>query len=386
MGRKEKSIPAEIVKNHILPFAGSCQKADDRHPIWYQPIDNDVEVRRDLLQAVRGYPVYNPYEISWKCREAVLRSMQHELFGFGDKPMRAMQRNARFTFITGSDMVGLGGSSKSDWASGKAYKYRQESSRQTKVTLDTGANSANYISGKLIQEIRDSVYTPLFLTQMEIPHVVMLGDGQHKITVEWCAKLFVAFEIPEESAGKRNTWTQPVEADFWVIPGFGGEAIIGLPDILGKFWDFFNIVLQVARQNRINLAAEQKKMTEHWLRYYSTTAVVPAPMSTSWRQRLDPGILNTNMRKKRFPIDVIDNPMYPAGANFILTSIAPDGTNIANYTPPSAGVWRVMNKASDLAVDKLYGELYDPWANPIEICPEEEETPEPTSFGLKQKS
>ena len=32
-------------------------------------------------------------------------------------------------------------------------------------------------------------------------------------------------------------------------------------------------------------------------------------------------------------------------------------------------------------VDKLYGELYDPWANEIELCPEGEETPEPQSFG-----
>jgi hypothetical protein len=32
-------------------------------------------------------------------------------------------------------------------------------------------------------------------------------------------------------------------------------------------------------------------------------------------------------------------------------------------------------------VDKIWGELYDPWASAIELCPEEEETPEPTSFG-----
>ena len=28
-------------------------------------------------------------------------------------------------------------------------------------------------------------------------------------------------------------------------------------------------------------------------------------------------------------------------------------------------------------VDLVWGELYDPWANAIELCPEEEETPEP---------
>ena len=132
--------------------------------------------------------MYNPYEISWKCKEAFLRSMEHELFGYSDKPMRAMQRSARFTFIWNSNEVGLGGNSESEWSSGDAYKTRSESSQLTKVTLDTGANSANYISGKIVQAIREGTGTQIFLTRMPVPHVVMLGDGQHKITTDLYAR------------------------------------------------------------------------------------------------------------------------------------------------------------------------------------------------------
>jgi len=56
-----------------------------------QPVDQEEEFPDDpldLRQVIRNEPAPIPNKISYDCRSTILNSLEHELFGFNDKPMR----------------------------------------------------------------------------------------------------------------------------------------------------------------------------------------------------------------------------------------------------------------------------------------------------------
>ena len=81
------TLPREI--NYLIwEFFGKGFQSDFRDPIWYQKLDGEEYPRRDLRQVIRNEPAPIPNKISYDCRSTILNSLEHELFGFNDKPMR----------------------------------------------------------------------------------------------------------------------------------------------------------------------------------------------------------------------------------------------------------------------------------------------------------
>ena len=99
-----------------------------------------------------------------------------------------------------------------------------------RVTLDTGASSANYIGKSAVNRFPDVEIRPC-------RHNVRLGDGETNLTLDGYVILTVT---PMNDYGEE---LEPVTAEFYIMEKLGDEAIIGLPDILGSFYDYFLSVL-----------------------------------------------------------------------------------------------------------------------------------------------
>jgi hypothetical protein len=46
-------------------------------------------------------------------------------------------------------------------------------------------------------------------------------------------------------------YTDPITTAFYVVPTLGNEVIVGLPDILGNYFDHFSEFIYAARQDRL---------------------------------------------------------------------------------------------------------------------------------------
>ena len=177
---------------HILQYAGRCHQADARDPIWYQPLDYEMDNRRDLYQVIRREPVYHPHEVAYKCRNSVLKALEHELFAFMDKPMRGVIREAIFM------VEDLGVEIEEEFD--EDNPPYATAIPLDKVTFDTGANSANYIAWDVLLEL-DIDEDDERLLHAEHPHVVTLGDGNHRVVIETAIKLKVGIQVSE-----RHRW------------------------------------------------------------------------------------------------------------------------------------------------------------------------------------
>ena len=45
--------------------------------------------------------------------------------------------------------------------------------------------------------------------------------------------------------------TDPISTAFYIVPTLGYDVIVGLPDILGNYFDHFSAFMHEARQNRL---------------------------------------------------------------------------------------------------------------------------------------
>ena len=99
-----------------------------------------------------------------------------------------------------------------------------------KVTLDTGASSASYIGKEALARFPDVIRRPC-------RHKVRLGDGITDIVID---ELVVLEVSPINDYGEQLA---PISTEFYVIEKLGEEALIGLPDILGNYYDYFLSIL-----------------------------------------------------------------------------------------------------------------------------------------------
>ena len=114
----------------------------------------------------------------------------------------------------------------------RAMKFSSELNEAIidRVTSDTGASSANYIGKKALDRFPDAEVFPC-------RHNVRLGDGATSVLING----FVVLEVsPIDDYGEE---LPPISTEFFIMEKLGDEAIIGLPDILGNFFDYFLSIL-----------------------------------------------------------------------------------------------------------------------------------------------
>ena len=99
-----------------------------------------------------------------------------------------------------------------------------------RVTYDTGASSASYIGKSALKNFPDAKRHPC-------RHAVRLGDGVTDIIIDEIVTLDIT---PINDYGEE---LEPISTELYVIEKLGNEALIGLPEILGNFFDYFVSIL-----------------------------------------------------------------------------------------------------------------------------------------------
>ena len=103
--------------------------------------------------------------------------------------------------------------------------------------LDTGASMGNYAGSAIAERFNDIEREPCF-------HRVQLGDGKTVVQCTEMITLDVSLYAPD------GTLQAPISTVFYIMPALGERLIIGLPEILGNFYDYFTTILEDARNRR----------------------------------------------------------------------------------------------------------------------------------------
>jgi len=108
-----------------------------------------------------------------------------------------------------------------------------------KTVYDTGASSGSYIGRGALNLLPESalVYEPC-------NHRAVLGDGKTQIHIKQTVTVEV---IPIDDYDK--DW-DPVTVEMFVVETMNNQMIIGLPDLLGNFFDYFACIMNNAASKR----------------------------------------------------------------------------------------------------------------------------------------
>ena len=264
----------------------------------------------------------------------------------------------------------------------------EERTHLKRCTLDTGANSGNYIGETAIEKFPHVKRTPC-------SHRARLGDGKAILLVD--ETITLKLNLYDDNGEP----TGPVETTFYVVPSLGSEAIIGLPDILDYHCDYFVRILQAAQKSRgpgriqrlMDICCELNGL-------YSTEECLDSheePVKTSTRRTRH---LVDEVRhiaswyhnaKRRIQQDPASKAYVQQGnglARAILCSprfgtILLDDREIEDAIAfaLSSDEECYFSNEERLLRDYPWGSILDPWSKPVEKCEEEDSTPDPLAFG-----
>ena len=239
-----------------------------------------------------------------------------------------------------------------------------------KVTLDTGANSGNYVGEAYVKKLPGIRRSPC-------KHYARLGDGKTEAHASGTVWLEVALY------DDNHKLTDPVWIECYVLPGLGDQMIVGLPEILGNFYDFFTGALRKAHlelQSRRHVgAARLHDLTV--LAQEEVSKPTPSAKKLKLIAREAKGIGSAyRSHKRRVTSDSGNHTILVDGKDGKVEVLSSKkfGTCYKDN--------RVEETVQDLqliASDPFFhqGVLTPPWTKPPEFCPEEEETPDPLAFG-----
>ena len=112
-----------------------------------------------------------------------------------------------------------------------------------KITMDTGADSGNYIGRAIISRVPN-------VTEGKCDHNVRLGDGATKLRINSKVSLTLQLLRPNDRH------TEPIILDFFVVESLGDEAIIGGPSLTSSCLPYFIELLESISGRGPDLAAE----------------------------------------------------------------------------------------------------------------------------------
>ena len=230
--------------------------------------------------------------------------------------------------------------------------------------LDTGASSGNYVGKSLADRL-------LGATRQPCNHPVKLGDG---ITVMHLTETITAAVRLYDDEGRL---TEPIETEFYVMPDLGDSIIIGLPDILGNFYDTFISFLENARQRQPAVRVERlyqlynkckdelcsPEPSRKKLKAYGNEARAIG----SWYSKHKSRIKNDRKHTQTEQTDT-------DGITYSILHSTKFGTAYAGDSIETLA--EIVQQLKDFPI----GEILEAWSNPFEECPEERDTPDPYSI------
>ena len=254
------------------------------------------------------------------------------------------------------------------------------SSITNKCTFDTGASSGNYASADLLKDLDYEI--------IPCSHTARLGDGEKILHVTEMAILNLQVYNDD------GELVPAVQLAFYIVPTLQREIIIGLPDILDNYFDFFITILQNAaearkmdRLHRVqdiydeikfiqasgdvdNIFPQRSKILKNEIKtiysWYTNAKrrIVQDPFARAIVEQGN-GVARTIISSPRFGSvvagDSVEDTLSHLYALCEENYLGEKDTNKFKEYPPGATV--------------------NPWSRPIERCEEEDETPDPLAFG-----
>ena len=233
-----------------------------------------------------------------------------------------------------------------------------------RILLDTGASRASYVGRAIVDRLPNVVLEPC-------SHKVLLGDGITEIELTECVTLDVS--LYNEDLGL----CESIATEFYVMPNLGEEIIVGLPEILGNYYEYFVDVLERARRTErqegvlrlhqlYGLVRDQlcrPDRSNRKLKAYASEAKTIRSGYVRHKNRIKSSlhreVIRTNEEGKAFSLLVSER----------------HGTAYADNRVEHLA--EIIQDFRDYPID----ELVDAWSQPPEMCPEEEETPDPLAMG-----
>ena len=230
-----------------------------------------------------------------------------------------------------------------------------------KTLLDTGATDS-YIGQALVERFTGVPLEPC-------SHTVKLGDNKTHVHITQYVTLEVALYDDNLEL------CEPIFTDFYVMPTLGEELIIGLPEILGNYYEYFTGVLERARRE----ASPQRVQHLHQIYNLCREELCkPCPNRRKLRSYASEASRIRSWYTKHKERNKNDK-------HEVVTSSG-DGNSYSMLHSKKFGSVFEDDRVEDLASiiqefrDFPAGTTVDPWSFAPEICPEEEETPDPLSF------
>ena len=258
-----------------------------------------------------------------------------------------------------------------------SFSDLEEEKLISKLTLDTGASSGNYIGRKFIEDNFKNVEYD------QCDHIVRLGDGKSIMRI----KNMVTLEISLlDNYGQR---TKPITTEFYVSDSLGNEAIIGLPDLLGNYFDYFAMILNGATKKR-SLEYNERILYElnQICKEFEEELYTRSPNTRRMKKMV------TKVRKKLTGYErakqlVLNDPYMSKVVQYSDPEQTPEPAEdkVVFLVSQRYGVVYDDNRiesicaAIEVCADSyMPGELVHPWNEPPVLCEEEEATPDPLSF------
>ena len=246
-------------------------------------------------------------------------------------------------------------------------------------TYDTGASNGNYITSTTLKLLGN--YEELDF--MPCRHTAVLGDGELTVSSNKTVVLTVY------SIDDYDQELEGVDVEFYVIESRSDQVIIGLPDIVGVFYDYFAELLakaagrplqrrsgaEVIMQNLDALCSDiEDELGRKEPRYKRIAAMV-----CKARREL--------VKYKVVKDKVVKDPAKVRG----IMRRSEDDEGIAMWSTDYADVFEDDSMLSQLVEametkpmelkNHSYGEMLQPWKEIDPPCVEETETPDPLFFG-----
>ena len=287
--------------------------------------------------------------------------------------------------------------------------------------LDTGANHGSYIGEAMVAELPDLLREPCV-------HSVKLGDGATQVHLTEFVTIDVALYDDD------GRLCDSIATEFYIMPKLGKQIIIGLPDLLGNFYDYFTSVLERARLRKPAVRLERLQQLYGLCRELLCTPPESDQVSQIRPLQSDPSNSLESDRisqirpdqsdpigSSRFgPKSAVSNrslsdqtastqkqlkiyseearhigSWYSRHKHRVLSDIrhtetfttSSDGTTRSMVSSPTHGTAYMDDSVEQLCqiVQELkdfpIGQIIEAWSNPAEECPEEMDTPDPLAFG-----
>ena len=246
-----------------------------------------------------------------------------------------------------------------------------------KVTYDTGASSGNYIGRKALDLFPDVKTTPC-------RHSAKLADGKSVVTINEKCIILVS---PINDYGEE---LEAISTEFYIVETLGDEAIIGLPDLLGNYFEYFSEILhraatgkskdKVPFANRVvsDLDGLCDKMEDELYKKNPSHKKLERLVKTARRKLLSYETIKSHVQADPTMRLITVSDSREGGVS--TTYLASDTHGIVYSDDRVENIVASMEFCKDNSLLINPGDIVKPWIEKPEVCPEDEDTPDPLSF------